>query len=347
MTVSEIGNLMPVTVVTVTHGKRWNLLDQTLRAALDYGAERVIVVDNAAEDEIGPKVAAAFPSCAEIVRLEENRGSAGGYCAALRRALAAGAEYLLLLDDDNKVEPDTITALKFAWRELAKATPFDRLCVVGFRPDFMPDLLEGRPLKETERGADAFFGFNVRDLPQKLWKWMPGRRRSTNGGFSESVPPAQVYSKLNKAPFGGMFFHRSVIERFGLPDARLVLYHDDHEFCWRIVSGGGQVVVVPQARIVDLQRSWGISKKKTSFGKIVDLGSDRQVYYHTRNLAWFETHCHKPARLRAINRAVWLCAVWALARARNRTDRYTLILRAIRDGENAHLGINREFPPDK
>jgi GT2 family glycosyltransferase len=256
--------------------------------------------------------------------------------------LEANAEFVLLLDDDNRVEPETIATLRRTWQELSVFTPADNLCVVAFRPDHMPHILEGRPVDILHSSPNAFFGFHVKDIPRKIWKWMPRPKRTA--ARNDPNYAERLYYQAT-APYGGMFFHRSVLQRHGLPDARYVLYHDDLEFSYRISSSGGAVVVDPRARIEDLERSWGSgSEEKTTFGKIVDLGSDRQIYYTARNLAYFESHRRTASWIRQVNRAVWFFIVWGVARLHNRRARFLLIHRAIRDGEKSVLGINPAFP---
>jgi len=332
---------MNVTLVTITNAKRWHLLERTLRAALENGADRAVLVDNEAQEEIASRTDQAFPGRVHTIRLEHNQGSAGAYCAGLQAAMETGAEFLLLLDDDNCVEPQTIPVLQETYKLLSATTPPEQLCVVGFRPDHMSEILRGRPHELISSSGDAFFMFHMADLPKKLWKWISGRRQAVPAEAAN--PPRQLF-RQRTAPFGGMFFHRSVIERHGLPDRRFVLYQDDIEFSYRISSTGGEIVVAPQALIADLEQSWGIADRSTIFGKLINLGSDRQVYYTTRNRAYFESHCREHSRIRKVNRAVFLFTLWSLACLRRRTARFRLIVKAIHDGEGAVLGINPEFP---
>src|ERR1035437_7638343 len=134
---------MYVTVVTVTYGKRWKLLQRTLTAAFDAGADRAVVIDNASGEEIAERVSLAFPENASTIRLAANLGYAGGYCAGIRAAIADGAEYLILLDDDNCLEPGALARRKQDYTSILGRSSRDRLSVLAFRPAQMPGILEG------------------------------------------------------------------------------------------------------------------------------------------------------------------------------------------------------------
>ena len=105
-----------VTVVTVTYGTRAAILQRTLAACAAQGVKHAVVVDNASPGETVASVLRASAMRIERIRLERNLGSAGGYASGIERALAAGAQYIWLLDDDNIPEQDCIEELLAAWR---------------------------------------------------------------------------------------------------------------------------------------------------------------------------------------------------------------------------------------
>ena len=334
---------MHVTVVTITYAKRWDFLRQTLQSAFSEGADRAVVIDNEAAERIEPLAAALFPGTVSTDRLEKNQGSAGAYHAAIQKALAAGAEYLLLLDDDNALDAGALATLKQTYQDLLASKSRDTLCLVAFRPDHQTEVLGGPDSNIFGKFPDAFLGFHLKELPGKIRKRLPGQ--APRKSFDPSKPLPTVIAR-RVAPFGGLFFHRSLVERFGLPDARLVLYQDDYEWTNRITSQGGELLLVPAARISDVETSWSITKKPTnSFDGWLRLGSDRQVFYTVRNRSYLESHCLNPTWFRKVNRTVYIFILWILAHAWHRMARFQLLRRAIRDGELGQLGIHPAFPP--
>jgi len=333
---------MSTTIVSVTYGNRWHLLQQTLRAALDTGAAYAVVVDNGSAHDITALVQRAFPGRASTICMERNEGPAAGFRKGIELAISQGARYLFLLDDDNCVEPGAVTVLRKTFETLRATVQEDNLCVLGFRPDRQPDILKGKPQDPIGESVNGFFGFHVKDLPRKIWGRRPGIRPGSH--MARAVPEDRLF-RQRVAPFGGLFFHRTLIGRYGYPDARFILYCDDIEFSYRITSGGGEIWLAPAARIVDVEQSWSLGEDRmTAFGRWIKQGSDRQVFYTARNWSYFESHCRGCSWFRLVNRTIYLSILWCTAMRARKATRFKLILEAIRDGERGVLGVRPEFP---
>ena len=157
--------------------------------------------------------------------------------------------------------------------------------------------------------------------------------------------PVRGPVRLRTGPFGGMLFHRALVERFGYPDSRYALYVDDTEFSFRITANGGEVWLVQAARITDIDTSWQVSERgKTSFGVWLDNGSALRAYYTARNWAYFQTHCRKHSWVLRVNRNCYVAALWLIAVFRGKLDRYGVLIAAIHEGEQGLLGINPQYP---
>src|SRR2546427_12210458 len=79
-------------------------------AAADLGGAAILVVDNGSHDGSVAAIRARYPDL-QIIALPENRGYAGGNNAGMRAALEAGAEAVLLLNNDTRVAPDFLPPL--------------------------------------------------------------------------------------------------------------------------------------------------------------------------------------------------------------------------------------------
>src|SRR3990172_8183916 len=87
----------------------WNGLADTRECMgslrkVDYPANRVIVVDNGSEADEATILEQQFAGFVEVIRNPANLGFAGGMNVGIRRALEAGAEYVLLLNNDVTVD---------------------------------------------------------------------------------------------------------------------------------------------------------------------------------------------------------------------------------------------------
>jgi len=307
------------TVVTVTYGERWRFLRRVLSAAKEQGASRAVVIDNGSSQDITSLARTEFGDFARVVRSEKNTGSAGGYRLGLETALyLPETKLLFLLDDDNKPLPGCLAAL---CAELNSAgVPPDKLAAAAFRPGHTSGKV--RP--------SAYQSFRLTSLPELVGKriWRGTRPQS---------PFA-----LDAAPYGGLLFHKTVCERYGLPDQRLILYADDTEFTYRITRGGGKIIAVPGAEIEELVTSWTIRPKFARTGQL--RGPDAKLFYRARNRAYFETHCVKHNRFfRKINGAVYLTLIGLAALLTKNVPRLRLLLSAIKQGEAGKLGEVEEF----
>lgn len=77
---------------------------------LDYPEYRVIVVDNGSTDGSGERLAAEFDWC-EFIFNDDNRGFGGGCNPGIEAALSAGADYVLLLNNDARITGDAMSEL--------------------------------------------------------------------------------------------------------------------------------------------------------------------------------------------------------------------------------------------
>jgi len=73
----------------------------------------VRVVDNGSTDGSAAAIAREFPAV-ELMALPENRRFAGGNNAGLRAALAAGADAVMLLNNDTEADPGLLERLVLA-----------------------------------------------------------------------------------------------------------------------------------------------------------------------------------------------------------------------------------------
>jgi GT2 family glycosyltransferase len=96
-------------------------LDSLARCRVPEGwRAHVIAVDNASTDGSPAAIAAEYP-WAELIALRENRRFAGGNNAGLESALAAGADAVMLLNNDVQADPGLYEKLLAALAEDPRA----------------------------------------------------------------------------------------------------------------------------------------------------------------------------------------------------------------------------------
>ena len=319
-----------VTVATVTYGKRWHLLRQVLAQVQAQGALRAVVVDNASAEDIPALAAAQFGDFVHVVRAATNTGSAGGFKLALQTAHdLPDTSLILVLDDDNKPRPDCLSNTCAFYNQEVRAQGMDNLAVQILRRAFFPDGL-------VQRKKNDFYGFTVMEIPVKIARRLPGYKKKP----VSSVP---VKCAVPLATYGGFFLHRSVLDRYGLPDERFYLYEDDHEFTSRIADGGGKIWFFTGAEIEDIDISWWNNKEKkhvTTFESLLNAGQLR-AFYCLRNYTYRE----KARKRRVFGKLFWrmnmlgfLALLFYTAVKARRLSDFKCIYHAIQEGEKGHLG---------
>jgi len=256
----------------------WNGGDDTLAALESLDGVEAICVDNGSEDGSPDAVAAQFPGV-ELVRTGVNLGFSGGNNVGIRRALARGADWVLLMNNDAVADPALPAALAAAAMERPDAGVL--ACKVFFAEP--PDVL-------------MYAGGRV-NLRLGYWGRQDGFGQRDDGRFD-------ALRDVDRATGAAMAVSRAAIERAGLLDESLFAYAEDTEWCLRIREAGFGVVFVPDAKV------WHVGSASTG-----GMRSPTSIYYDTRNMiAVAERHDPRGGAAGAIRRGVVLGAHLANAR---------------------------------
>ena len=256
----------------------WNGGDDTLAALESLDGVDTVCVDNGSDDGSPDAVAARFPSV-ELIRTGVNLGFSGGNNVGIRRALARGADWVLLLNNDAVADPGLPAALAAAAAERPDAGVL--ACKVFFADP--PDVL-------------MYAGGRV-NLRLGYWGRQDGFGQRDDGRFD-------TLRDVDRATGAAMAVSRAAIERAGLLDESLFAYAEDTEWCLRIREAGFGVVFVPDAKV------WHVGSASTG-----GMRSPTSIYYDTRNMiAVAERHDPRSGAAAAVRRGVVLGAHLANAR---------------------------------
>ena len=190
------------TIAIVTYN-RSGLLTKLLESitAMEPKPGHVVIVDNASTDDTTAVVESFRDRLgAELVyrRLDENTGGSGGFSEGMRVAYELGSTWIWLMDDDVEVLPDGLAKMG-AWAPRFKS-------IQGRRYDF--------------DGSEFYWQYRVAEPLAIPIPFAPS-------GFDESG-----YKEMNSGCFEGMFIHRDIVGRIGLPDPRFFIYWDDQTYGW-------------------------------------------------------------------------------------------------------------------
>jgi GT2 family glycosyltransferase len=224
MTSQESGspNLEPLVFIVVLN---WNGLADTLDCLrsldrLDYPNWRLVVVDNASVNDEAAQIQAAYPS-ATVLRNSDNLGYAGGNNRGIRHALAEGADYIWLLNNDTTIAATCVTELV---REAEQRPDVGVLCPVIY-----------------EHGSEDEIQFAGAVLD---------RQREEHRTL-RTLEALEVASKEGSILVWGtaLLLPRKAVDLVGLLDERYFAYHEDMDYCLRVIAAGLGTLVVPRAKI--------------------------------------------------------------------------------------------------
>ena len=326
---------MKICSVIVTYGDRFHLLKQVINACFKEGVDKVIVVDNASTKS-SKKQLQEFEkqnkNKLKVIYLDKNTGSAGGYKRGLEEAYKCKeCEFIWLLDDDNEPQKNSLKILKEFWNKLDEEDKEEKIALLSYRPDriqYKEAIMTNNPNLVLGR-KNSFLGFHIFDLPKKVVRLMKRKFGIKTFKEYENIKTG----KVAVAPYGGMFFNKKIIDKVGYPREEFFVYADDHEWSYRITKNGGEIFLVLDSELKDIDKSWNIA---SSVIESFDKGSNFRIYYSTRNRIFFEK------QNLITNKIIYFINMWLykkrLQLLMKNKDNFKVFKKAMNDGLKNKLG---------
>jgi GT2 family glycosyltransferase len=284
----------------------WNGFDfsraclESLRK-VDFPDFKIILVDNASQNQEASRLKKAFPEI-DLIENKENLGFAGGNNTGIRLALERGYSHVLLLNNDTEVEPDFLAEMM--WK-------FMRYPDIGVVQPLILFLQEQK----------------------KIWssggKWIPSLGKSVTLGDREPRADFRVQScELDWATGCCMLISREAILRVGLLNEQYFAYFEDVEWSLRFRQAGFRIHLAEKAVIY--HEAGASSKNQTSEGTL----SPVVFYYNVRNQFFLIRSTLRGFRsLTAIGYHLGRFMLWmGYFTLRGRFKKLRSVARGIRDG---------------
>lgn len=301
-----------VTIIIVTYNRK-QLLLRCLQAVASQTRppDVILLVDNASTDGTAALLEAegwlSRPDV-RLLRLDANLGGAGGFAAGWQQALAEGADWLWMMDDDGYPAPDCLEHL------LGEAQRRDLDAISPVQADIE------NPSQPAFPTFDAH-GRAVTQLPLV----------SANG---DAFIPGHVNL------FNGLLIRAETVRRIGLPRAELFIRGDEVEYTRRM---GLQNVRFGTLASATFHHPSDRSERHHFLGGLGfarDAGNDFKNYYMFRNkgLAF-----HENGWLWMLPFDAARYAYYFLIHKRGDMHGLKLWARAMRDGLAGRLGRHPDF----
>jgi GT2 family glycosyltransferase len=330
---------MQVCGVIVTYGDRFHLLSQVIDSLLKERINKIVIIDNGSSvnTQQGLK---KYMANVILHRFEENNGTAIAFKAGIIKAFETSCEFIWLMDDDTVPVAGSLDHLKDFWKNFPRNEKEKTIALCSYRKDranFVKAFGSNNP-DDILPAKNNFAGFHLKNLFAKISERInPGKKRSAE--------PAPDAARISAATYGGLFFHKDLSEKIGLPDESYYLYADDFDFTFRITKGGGEIWIVTNSIIHDLESSFYLpAKKNILYHSAFDSPKDSSSYYALRNTVYFSKKFLVNNKfVYRLNKFLFLVFIMVLGILRAKSKRLKLIHSAIKDGENGRLGFNPEY----
>jgi GT2 family glycosyltransferase len=234
----------------------WNGKDDVLRCLstlprIRYSNWRATVVDNASTDGTVEAIRRAYPEQRVLV-MEKNLGFCGGNNRGIADALAHGADYVLLLNNDTELHPDLLDELV----NVARAN--STVGAVGAKNILMDD-------HRVIWGAYGMLRYD-RDLVHVV------------GAGQRDGPQYSCVKNVDSVIGNGMLMSRAALAFVTGLDERFFGYHEDVDWCERARKAGFGIVY--NGRAIIYHKGHGAARPGAKVPFPV-------VYFHGRNSLLF------------------------------------------------------------
>jgi hypothetical protein len=211
-----------LTVLLVTYDGTRHL--ERLWAGLQgqgYPAERwrLIVVENGPEHLAARWFAERAPGVSVLVP-GTNTGYAGGNALGMQRALADGADHVVVITQDTDLEPDALAALV----DVAESHPE----AGAIQPKLLRREPDGRVVIHSRGNALHYLGVGF------------------VGGDGEPDRPLAI-QPIAYASGAAVLYRAAALRAVGTFDPVLFMYHEDSDLGWRLRLAGWECLLAPAA----------------------------------------------------------------------------------------------------
>jgi len=238
---------------TYTIVVNWKLPGDTidcLQSLFDAGAVdgQILVVDNGSGDDSVEQLTAAFGNRIQLLESDKNLGFAGGNNWAIEQALAQGAEWILLANNDTVVASSFFDELRSAVTQHPDCSLIAPLIL-----HYSDAKMEAGTVEAQQNRQETIWSLGDKLIPGTL----ATRGVLRNQPLPDELPAFVEVDFLNAC---GLLIHRDVFEQVGTFDLSYFMYAEDVDLCWRAQVAGFKLGCATRARMWHkVTRSTGVN----------------------------------------------------------------------------------------
>ena len=203
----------------------WNMADDSVECIdslkkLNYDNFQILLIDNGSSDESVTIFKKRFPGI-EMIQNKENEGYAGGNNIAMKHAIAKGADYIFIVNNDVILDSNCVNELIDAAKEKKEGGIF----------------------------APKVYYYDHPKTINSLGTSMDWFRLRPYLGFCGQEDKGQ-FDQIRKTEIlvgCALLVKKETIEKIGLIDEKFFLFHEEADWCLRIIRRGFKNFVIPKA----------------------------------------------------------------------------------------------------
>lgn len=205
-----------VAVVVITYN-RLKFLQEIVESLRNQTRkpDKIFVINNSSTDGTEEWLAGQQDL---TVLTQDNVGSSGGQYTGIKSAYESNCDWIWTMDDD--VIPDN-NCLELLLENTDKSTIRTPLRYTPEGTPFLNDAID----------------YNLKNPFKSIWNDILSEKDLNN-----------LQIKATGITFEGPLFHRTVVEKIGLPEKKFFIYGDDTEYFIRAVKAGFAIVIIRNAK---------------------------------------------------------------------------------------------------
>jgi N-acetylglucosaminyl-diphospho-decaprenol L-rhamnosyltransferase len=263
---STVDALKPALSILIITWNSWPDIKKCLESIRlsDFTDFEIVVIDNNSTDETVAKLQRYFPE----VRLYLNQSNVGHARAVNRGFGLVRGDYVLLLDADTELAPETISKLMSFMRRRNDVS-------VAAPRTFNTDGSIQESARSFPTAMSGLFGrqsFLTRLFPNNRFS----KRYLQRDKLDESTP-----FQVEQVAAACMIFPRSLVAEAGPWDEGYFAYWVDTDWCMRLKQIGKKIFCIPQASVIHHEKNRSNRKK-----------SLRRIWsFHSGAFRLYRKHC--------------------------------------------------------
>lgn len=241
----------------------WNGAEDTVKCVnslkrLAYPNFKVLVVDNGSEPSDRERIAQMKERGIEIILNDSNLGFGGGNNVGIREALAKGADYILLLNNDTIVREELLENLV----SVAEGDP--RVGICGPTIHCMDD-------------QERIYSAGGRLLMPLGQPWAIGHREKDSGQYD-------AVREVDYISGSCMLISRRTVDAIGLLPEQYFLQWEDIHYCFAARKAGLKVVYVGRGKVLHAVSS--TFRRHGLVNEWVERGMRNRVWFMKSFYSW-------------------------------------------------------------